>query len=105
MKSMVIYAEERSLHTIRKQAMDLQPVYAIIAEKFAHTEANDTEWAIHVTEEWITITNKNVTLPSQGWKLHISAGLCSAEQVLLRVIPVVQAEGVSFKVAASFKQL
>src|SRR5712691_8319318 len=85
--------------------MEMDPFYALVVEKFAHVEANDAEWAVHVTEEWITITNKNVALPSQGWKLHISAGLFSAEQILLRVIPIVQAEGVSFKIAASFKQL
>ncbi len=92
-------------NTTTLQNQEEGPLYAIIVEKFASAGADDTEWDIHVTKEWITISNKKVTLPSQGWKLHVSAGLYSAERVLLSVIPILQAEGVSFKVAASFKQL
>ena len=37
----------------------------------------------------------------QGWKLHLSAGLFSAEEVLRRALPVLLAETAAFKLAAS----
>lgn len=37
----------------------------------------------------------------QGWKLHVSATLVSAPQVLARVLPILKASGASFKLAAS----
>ncbi len=52
---------------------------------------------------WIRVHNGAV--PSQGWKLHVSAGLTSADEVLRRVAPVLLAEKASFKVAASTEVL
>jgi hypothetical protein len=40
-------------------------------------------------------------MPAAGWKLHVSATVHSAEEVLGRVLPLVLDEGVAFKVAAS----
>lgn len=42
---------------------------------------------------------------SQGWKLHISAGVGSAEAVLRRALPILLAERASFKVVASLERL
>jgi hypothetical protein len=40
-------------------------------------------------------------MPVSGWKLHVSATVRSAEEVLGRVLPLLLDEGVAFKVAAS----
>ena len=39
--------------------------------------------------------------PDQGWKLHLSAAVHSAPQVLARALPLLLAEGVRFKAASS----
>jgi serine/threonine protein kinase len=44
-------------------------------------------------------------MPDQGWKLHISANSGSAEAVLRRVLPILLAERVHFKVASSLRHL
>ncbi|MDJ0575784.1 MAG: class IV lanthionine synthetase LanL [Xenococcaceae cyanobacterium MO_234.B1] len=54
---------------------------------------------------WIQIINEGVTIPAQGWKLHVSASVLSAEEVLQRTLPVLLAEDASFKVAASLTKL
>src|SRR5205823_13857940 len=47
----------------------------------------------------------SMTLPEQGWKLHISATVRSAEEVLLHALPVLLEEGAPFKVASSIRKL
>jgi len=79
--------------------------YEIVHAAFTSEEARSAGWSIDVTNEWILISNRNALMPPQGWKLHISAGLCSAEVVLCRVIPVLQAEHICFKIASSLRQL
>lgn len=49
---------------------------------------------------WIAVTNDR-SLPRQGWKLHVSAGVASAAAVLRNVLPVLLAERANFKVAAN----
>ncbi len=44
-------------------------------------------------------------LPAQGWKLHVSATLSSALDVLTQALPVLVAENVPFKVAKSLETL
>lgn len=66
-------------------------------------------WRIKTDSEssqmWIHIINEYVPIPAQGWKLHISSSVLSAEEVLQRTLPVLLAENASFKVAASLKKL
>jgi serine/threonine protein kinase len=57
------------------------------------------------SQMWIQLINEGVTIPAQGWKLHVSASVLSAEEVLQRALPVLLAENASFKVAASLKKL
>jgi serine/threonine protein kinase len=54
---------------------------------------------------WIEVRNLHAALPPQGWKLHVSAGVASAEDVLRRTLPVLLAEPCAFKVAASVRRL
>src|SRR5581483_9096221 len=66
-------------------------------------------WQIEIREtsvmQWIYCQMEAITLPQQGWKLHISANVLSAERVLMRVLPVLLEETAAFKVAASLKML
>jgi hypothetical protein len=54
---------------------------------------------------WIEVSHIAATPPTQGWKLHVSAGVASAVEVLRRALPVLMAEPVHFKVAASLRRL
>ncbi len=51
---------------------------------------------------WIRILNDRFPLPKQGWKLHVSATVKSATEVLGRVYPILLSNGACFKVAASY---
>jgi hypothetical protein len=52
-------------------------------------------------DPWIGVRRTGHVSPSQGWKLHVSAALPSARTVLERALPVLLAERLVFKVAAS----
>jgi hypothetical protein len=54
---------------------------------------------------WILVRPVGDVLPSQGWKLHISANAPVAESVLRQVLPILLKERVSFKVADSLRTL
>lgn len=54
---------------------------------------------------WIRVCNAHARSPTQGWKLHISAGPGSVEAVLRRTFPVLLAEDANFKVIASIERL
>ncbi|WP_257457173.1 class IV lanthionine synthetase LanL [Archangium lipolyticum] len=58
-------------------------------------------WRVQPSKEWIRVLPNEAPVPQQGWKLHLSAGLLSAERILSQALPVLLAERVSFKVAAS----
>ncbi|HET8840179.1 MAG TPA: class IV lanthionine synthetase LanL [Ktedonobacteraceae bacterium] len=75
--------------------------YTIITEVLEDRIA----WSVRRTEAWIIVSRESVVLPEQGWKLHVSAGLSSAEAVLSRILPVLCDAQVCFKVASSLRQL
>src|SRR5690349_16090714 len=49
-------------------------------------------------EQWIFVHNQRSVVRPQGWKLHVSAGVATAEAVLRRALSVLLAEDASFKV-------
>jgi serine/threonine protein kinase len=57
------------------------------------------------TRQWISFCSDSSTRPQQGWKLHISSTVSSAEEVLRRVLPILLVEATCFKVAASLGRL
>jgi serine/threonine protein kinase len=59
----------------------------------------DTEG--HLSATWIRVGHELAQPPEQGWKIHVSASVWSAEPVLRRTLSVLLAEPVLFKVAAS----
>jgi tRNA A-37 threonylcarbamoyl transferase component Bud32 len=68
-----------------------------------------TCWRIHVAPDsadpWILVEHLAAEIPEQGWKLHVSATVNSAESVLRRVLAVLEQDGTNFKVAASHADL
>lgn len=81
----------------------------IITKACCANSLHPEEWHIESSSDpfqsWIMILNKRVAVPAQGWKLHVSASVLSAEEILLQVLPLLLAEDASFKVAASLKIL
>lgn len=55
--------------------------------------------------EWIVLRHQYAHTPTQGWKLHLSATTMSACEVLRRALPILLAEAITFKVAASVGRL
>jgi serine/threonine protein kinase len=63
------------------------------------------EWEIQAASSdarpWIGLRNNKARPPAQGWKLHVSANVVSAVDVLRRALPVLLNARVEFKVAAT----
>ena len=49
---------------------------------------------------WVVARDPQIEVPSQGWKLHISANLSSAEEILRISVPILAASRCWFKLAA-----
>ncbi|AKT40112.1 lanthionine synthetase LanC family protein [Chondromyces crocatus] len=52
-------------------------------------------------DPWICVLGEEYPAPAQGWKLHLSATVGSAEEILRRALPILLAEDAVFKVASS----
>ena len=94
-------SQRRSLSAPPSVVEQEPQLYEIVAEHFD----GRSDWSIAFTPAWMIVTYKQTTLPGQGWKVHISAGLCSVEEVLRRVLPVLCEQKVCFKVAATLKKV
>lgn len=60
---------------------------------------------VEPSPNWIRVLSDRASPPTQGWKLHVSAAVFSAEAVLRRALPVLFAENASFKVVDSIRSL
>ncbi len=83
------------------------PDFAALIENLA---APYRDWRIEPdngtgSRQWIRLHHAHAIPRRNGWKLHVSAGLCSAVPVLEKVVPVLLWEKLSFKVAASMQML
>ncbi len=67
--------------------------------------AGGAAWHVHRGRDWISVRRPAGDLPDQGWKIHVSAGVLTAADVLRRAVPVLVRESVDFKVAASIEHL
>ncbi len=54
---------------------------------------------------WLVVLPPNQCGLAQGWKLHVSASILTAFEVLRRIVPVLLRERVQFKVARSLQDL
>src|SRR5262245_22235037 len=70
-------------------------------------QSSAQQWRVEEEADspWIWVTPDPAEVPQQGWKLHLSATVASAITVLDRVLPVLLANGASFKVARSLAEL
>jgi hypothetical protein len=82
---------------------------ALIVEACSSEPASAAGWRIEPDADAyrtdVSVRNDRAEIPEQGWKLHISADVESAEEVLRRALPVLIAEDASFKVVSSAFQL
>ncbi len=65
--------------------------------------ASEGLWQIdfELDSQWIKVGHPAARTPDQGWKLHVSATVLSAEDVLRRALPVLLTEPCRFKVATA----
>lgn len=71
----------------------------------ARTAAWHVEPGAGISQRHIRVRNSRAEMPEQGWKLHVSADVKSAETVLRRALSVLLAEDASFEVVASVVEL
>jgi serine/threonine protein kinase len=57
-------------------------------------------WVIRSERLWYTAFLPDVSLPAQGFKIHLSAITATAGTLLRRVVPILASEGAAFKFAA-----
>jgi hypothetical protein len=79
-------------------------VYLMLVEQTLDTPGPAGAWSVSVDPDglWVSARPANApSLPVQGWKLHVSAGMSSAVEVLERALQVLGADSATFKVARS----
>lgn len=83
--------------------------YTLVADYCARQNGPGIGWTVAPSRDsshpWIVVRPDDTSLPSQGWKLHISANSSTAMSVLRQALPVLIAERASFKVADSLQTL
>lgn len=94
-----------SLSTTCDKASD--PVAHALQEICASRDINRDCWFVSASSDglWLCFRHTRVSLPEQGWKLHISADRASAVAFLHRTLPLLLSEEIHFKVAASLEYL
>jgi serine/threonine protein kinase len=89
----------------------LLPFIQFACDSNSVTSGEAVEWTIDAPSPsapesgWIRVKSTLSNPPAQGWKVHVSATILSAREVLQRVLPVLLEEGVYFKVASSISAL
>ncbi|MFF3071197.1 class IV lanthionine synthetase LanL [Kitasatospora sp. NPDC057904] len=78
----------------------LSPYRSVLAELLKRSDPT-TDWRVHHLEPWLMVTPPHHRPRRQGWKLHVSATLASAPQVIERAGRVLITHGCAFKFAAS----
>jgi tRNA A-37 threonylcarbamoyl transferase component Bud32 len=73
-----------------------------------HLEQSSVQtWRIDDDDDgpWIWVAPETEDIPSQGWKLHLSATVASAVAVLDRALPILLSDTASFKLTRSLADL
>lgn len=83
--------------------------FQALLEACCREAAPNGGWQVKPSQElpplWMRVYHEHTLVPEQGWKLHVSASVVSAEEVLRRIVPVLLQERATFKTAASFDML
>ena len=56
------------------------------------------QWECRADNRWLYVVPSGGIGREQGWKLHVSGTVLSAEEILTRVLPVLFSSGCAFKV-------
>lgn len=87
----------------------LEDIYLAPLIEEAVSAAGSGGWHVAVDGDpasiWTYVEPAGARLPERGWKLHVSATVWSAEEVLRASLPVLLTETVTFKVAQSLRTL
>jgi tRNA A-37 threonylcarbamoyl transferase component Bud32 len=79
--------------------------YWTIAREACEQAGGEPTWSVELTSgaggDWIRVAHARAVVPGQGWKLHVSATLASAEDVLRHALSVLLSEPISFKLAST----
>lgn len=65
--------------------------------QIAEQQFNSKKWSIGRDSTWFYVAPDNYRLPLQGWKIHVSATLENARQVLKQVCKIMYEEKCAFK--------
>ena len=76
-------------------------------ENYFHIQNPGRDWEDHVGDGWHYIMNKKqvLQLPKQGWKIHITASLIDAQDLLNSIAIFLIQSNISFKFIPSFEKL
>lgn len=72
---------------------------------FHSASYNKSNWNSIITDDWHYMMHNSNDLPDQGWKIHISANLEDAQEVLIKVSELLITTKVSFKFIPDFLTL
>ena len=78
---------------------EIKKSYFVLKEKV------NSQWINENTEYWHYMIYQSNNLPTQGWKIHLSATIQQAQKMLDIVAPWLIKEKVSFKFVSSLEQL
>jgi serine/threonine protein kinase len=76
-----------------------------VAIRLLRASGKDDRWQMTTEEFWCCITPHDQLRRTQGWKLHLSATVISAETVLTRSLPVLLEGGSPFKFARTIEHV
>ncbi|GAA2863251.1 class III lanthionine synthetase LanKC [Lactobacillus intestinalis] len=79
--------------------LEIKKSYFVVKEKV------NSQWVNENTEYWHYMIYQSHNLPTQGWKIHLSATIHQAQEMLDIVAPWLIRERVSFKFVSSLEQL
>lgn len=60
---------------------------------------SDRQWTAAPDGVWFHVHPASCSLPSQGWKIHVSATVSTCEAILRKAVPILIDAGVAFKCA------
>lgn len=72
---------------------------------FYSADYDQNKWDSMINDDWHYMMYKNCQLPDQGWKIHISANLEDAQEVLKKVSKLLISKHISYKFIPDFQTL
>ncbi|GCE14650.1 class III lanthionine synthetase LanKC N-terminal domain-containing protein [Tengunoibacter tsumagoiensis] len=101
---MVVHHADNSLNSHNDEVL-IAVAREVCAQNAPLTQQWNINYAYDAQKPWLRFVRQNTTLPSQGWKLHVSASIDSAAALLRCVLPLLLAESSAFKCAATIQHL